>query len=68
MVLDDVKGGSNAVDVGTVELTDVTEGALEEKLGTQYDQRDMVRMGKRQELRVGATAHSAVSTKTDQAR
>ena len=52
MVLDDVKGGSNAVDVGTVELKDVTEGALEEKLGTKYDQRDMVRMGKRQELRV----------------
>ena len=30
----------------------VTDGAIEQKLGTKYDQRDMVRMGKKQELRV----------------
>ncbi|KAK5120617.1 hypothetical protein LTR85_005975 [Meristemomyces frigidus] len=49
MVFDDAKGAG--VDVDGVELTDVTEGAVEQKLGTKYDQRDMVRMGKRQELR-----------------
>lgn len=33
------------------ELVEVTEGAEAEKLGTEYDQRGMVRMGKKQELR-----------------
>lgn len=52
MVLDDGKNGQGLnVDVDVIELTDVTAGAIEQKLGTKYDQRDMVRMGKRQELR-----------------
>ena len=38
-----------AVDV--MELTEVTPGATAEKLGTRYDIHDMVRMGKKQELR-----------------
>lgn len=47
------KNGQNLnVDINAVELTNVSEGALEQKLGTKYDQRDMIRMGKRQELRV----------------
>lgn len=62
MVLDDGKGADAPVGVDTVELTDVTEGATEQKLGTRYDQRDMVRMGKRQELRVGV--HEACLRKT----
>ena len=33
------------------ELVEVTAGATEEKLGNDYDQRVMVRMGKKQELR-----------------
>ena len=33
------------------ELPDVTPGATLEKLGNAWDQRDMVRMGKKQELR-----------------
>ena len=33
------------------EVVDVTEGAQEEKLGNEHDQRGMIRMGKRQELR-----------------
>lgn len=55
MVLDDVKDGHGLrVDVDAVELTDLTisGGAEKKKKGTRYDQRDMVRMGKRQELRV----------------
>lgn len=55
MVLDDGKDGHGTrVDVDAIELTDVavTAGAEDVKLGTRYDQRDMVRMGKRQELRV----------------
>lgn len=50
--MDQAKSGelpNAAVDV--YELTEVSEGAIEQKLGTQYDQRDMVRMGKKQELR-----------------
>ena len=30
---------------------EVTEGAIDEKLGNEHDQRNMIRMGKRQELR-----------------
>ena len=33
------------------ELVDVTPGATSKKLGNKWDQRDMVRMGKKQELR-----------------
>lgn len=33
------------------ELVDVTPGNISEKLGTEWDQRGMVRMGKKQELR-----------------
>lgn len=33
------------------ELPDVTPGESSEKLGTEWDQRGMVRMGKKQELR-----------------
>ena len=33
------------------ELVEVSPGDVSEKLGTEYDQRDMVRMGKKQELR-----------------
>lgn len=35
------------------ELADLAPNDLEEKLGTERDQRDMVRMGKKQELRRG---------------
>ena len=53
MVLDDGKEGMTHVNVNDLDIrADVTEGAIEEKLGTRYDQRDMARMGKRQELRV----------------
>ncbi|KAK3682004.1 polyamine transporter tpo5 [Vermiconidia calcicola] len=52
MVLDDGKNSQGLnVDVDKIELTDVTDGAIEQELGTKYDQRDTVRMGKRQELR-----------------
>ena len=34
-----------------LEVVDVTEGGIDEKLGTEYDQRNMIRMGKKQELR-----------------
>ena len=52
MVLDEAKTGAlSDVDVNTIELTNVTAGAIGGKFGTRYDQRDMVRMGKRQELR-----------------
>ena len=51
MILDDGKDGKGLnVDIDAIELTDVTEGAVEQKLGTKYDQRDMIRMGKRQEV------------------
>ncbi|KAK5740131.1 hypothetical protein LTR17_004843 [Elasticomyces elasticus] len=53
MVLDDDKGGSGA-QVNVDELQSqaaVTNDAVAEKLGTKHDQRDMVRMGKRQEVR-----------------
>ncbi len=33
------------------EIPDVTPGDTAEKLGTEWDQRGMVRMGKKQELR-----------------
>ena len=33
------------------EVVDVTPGAISEKLGTLWDRRGMVRMGKKQELR-----------------
>lgn len=33
------------------ELPDVTPGDISEKLGNEWDQRGMVRMGKKQELR-----------------
>lgn len=51
---DDVKhGGVTQVNADDADYrANVTEGAIEEKLGTKYDQRDMVRMGKTQELRV----------------
>ena len=53
MTLDEGKDGKSLnVEIGTIELTNVTAGAVEQKLGTKYDQRDMMRMGKRQELRV----------------
>lgn len=32
-------------------VVDVTEGDTDEKLGTEHDQRGMIRMGKKQELR-----------------
>ena len=58
MVLDDGKEVAAQVDIDELDLrADVTEGAIEEKLGTRYDQRDMVRMGKRQELRVRLSCH-----------
>ena len=50
MVLDD--GKKQESNIASIELSNVTEGAIEQKLGTKYDQRDMLRMGKRQELRV----------------
>ena len=34
-----------------VRQLDVSEGATDEKLGNEHDQRNMVRMGKKQELR-----------------
>ena len=40
---------SNLEDID--ELPDVTPGAVQEKLGTEWDQRGMVRIGKKQELR-----------------
>lgn len=46
-----VKGAVETPDVGVLELTEVTPGAEDVKLGTQFDQRDMVRMGKKQELK-----------------
>lgn len=33
------------------QVVDVTEGDTDEKLGTEHDQRGMIRMGKKQELR-----------------
>lgn len=33
------------------QVVDVTEGDIDEKLGTEHDQRGMIRMGKKQELR-----------------
>lgn len=33
------------------QIVDVSEGDADEKLGTEYDQRGMIRMGKKQELR-----------------
>lgn len=33
------------------QVVDVTEGDADEKLGTEHDQRGMIRMGKKQELR-----------------
>ena len=54
MVLDDGKDSKGLnVDINAIELTNVTGDAIEQKLGTKYDQRDMIRMGKRAELRVG---------------
>ena len=38
--------------IDTTELHEVSDPAVEQKLGTQHDQSDMVRMGKHQELRV----------------
>lgn len=65
MVLDDGKATvATSVNVGAVELSDVTEGAIEQKLGTRYDQRDMVRMGKRQELRVRLINQPTYATST----
>lgn len=46
-----VKGEQEAPGVDVLELTQVTPGAEDVKLGTQFDQRDMVRMGKKQELK-----------------
>jgi len=39
------------LNVNEVNGVEVTEGAEEEKLGNEHDQREMARMGKRQELR-----------------
>ena len=33
------------------QVVDVTGGNIDKKLGTEYDQRGMIRMGKKQELR-----------------
>ncbi|KAK4544789.1 hypothetical protein LTR36_004038 [Oleoguttula mirabilis] len=57
MVLDDAKEAG--VDVDGVELADVTEGpAVEQRLGTKADRRDMERMGKKPELRRNFQAFS----------
>ena len=58
MVLDDIKAGHGGrVDIDAVQLDEIAGERSVKKLGTEYDQRDMTRMGKRQELRVG-TLHS----------
>lgn len=46
----DMKSGSEA-EMGVPQVVDVTEGEIDEKLGTEHDQRGMIRMGKKQELR-----------------
>ena len=46
-----VKAFDDAPTATILESIEVTPGDETVKLGTQYDQRDMVRMGKKQELR-----------------
>lgn len=66
MVFDDGKAGSNHVNVEDLDVRpDVTDGAVDEKLGTRYDQRDMARMNKRQELRVRWLCVTFVRTMAD---
>ena len=49
--MDRTKGESKLTQSETHELPDVTPGDTLEKLGNVWDQRGMVRMGKKQELR-----------------
>ncbi|KAL8717407.1 MAG: hypothetical protein Q9225_005338 [Loekoesia sp. 1 TL-2023] len=49
--MDRVKGESFFAQSDVHELVDVTPGDTSAKLGTEWDQRGMVRMGKKQELR-----------------
>lgn len=46
-----VKSAQEAPGIDVLELSEVTPGAEDVKLGTRFDQRDMVRMGKKQELK-----------------
>ena len=52
MQADNTKSEDGPINIDVTEQVEVSAGATDEKLGTKYDQRDMVRMGKRQELRV----------------
>ena len=49
--MDQVKNESNVTQSDFYELPDVTPGNTSEKLGNEWDQRGMVRIGKKQELR-----------------
>ncbi|KAK5130289.1 hypothetical protein LTR08_002249 [Meristemomyces frigidus] len=52
MPFDDVKNGhGHTTNIDITEQAEVSAGAVDEKVGTTYDQRDMSRLGKRQELR-----------------
>lgn len=53
--MDDDKAPANVEAVLAEDALEITEGHEAEKKGTGYDQRDMVRMGKRQETRVRHT-------------
>ena len=52
MLVENMKSEHDPTNVDIKEQVEVSAGAIDEKIGTKYDQRDMVRMGKRQELRV----------------
>ena len=49
--MDQTKEGSVFYQSDVHELPDVTPGDNSEKMGTEWDQRGMVRIGKKQELR-----------------
>lgn len=49
--MDQIKDETFFAQTDVHELVDVSPGNVTEKLGTEWDQRGMVRMGKKQELR-----------------
>ena len=66
MPLDEAKGGQLPIERDVSDSHSPVGEKRDVKAGTDYDKRDMTRMGKRQELRVSSLAcRTARSTTTD---
>lgn len=64
MPLDDLKNGgvvNDDIALDTIDIQNPSNRVESQKLGLPYDQRDMTRMGKKQEMRVRSVSQGCTS-------